>query len=92
MGSGGRHCEVLSGSGRWQPLAFEALEPGMVFRLFEPAGQPVVDESGASRWRVVGLPTAGEDGRPTVEAEPIPETDAELAVRTEGAYWPEKLR
>lgn len=83
-----RQCEVLTGQG-WRVRAFETLEPGMAFRLFEADGTPVKDADGTWRWRALGPPGRDEAGRPTIDAEPVPETEAERAVRTEGMYWPQ---
>ena len=81
-----RRCEVQTPDG-WHAHVFAALIPGMVFRLFEEDGTPVMDADGVMRWRALGLP--GEtDGRPTIDAEQVPETDVERAVRADGVFWP----
>ena len=81
-----RRCEVQTPDG-WRAHVFAALAPGMVFRLFEEDGAPVTDADGVTRWRALGPP--GEtDGRPTIDADQVPETDVERAVRAEGMFWP----
>ena len=87
-----RRCEVFTDGREWQEIDRAALMPGMVFRLFEPDGAPVVtaeDETGdrIDRWRVLALPRL-EDGEVVVDAEPIRETTVEREVREGGAYWP----
>lgn len=84
-----RRCEVWTDGHGWRAYSFAALAVGMVFRLFEEATDArVMDEDGTWRWRVLGAPQVGGDGPPTIEAEPVPETEVERAVRTEGFYWP----
>jgi len=89
-----RRCEVWSaGSGGWSEIAFAALEPDMVFRLFEDDGTPVIEENAdtgdrVSKWRVVSAPHTNENGRLILDREPIPETDVERALRTGGMHWP----
>ena len=83
-----RRCEVLTEHGTWRPLPFASLTPGMVFRLFEETGQPVTEEEGRVwRWRVLGAPTQDEQGM-IITTEPLEETEAEHAVRSQGFYWP----
>ena len=83
-----RRCETLTEIGGWHGVPFKDLQPGQVFRLFEPDGTPVMDAEGAWRWRVLGVGAPDAEGRPTVEAEPILESEAEQLVRRDGVYWP----
>ena len=80
-GAGARRIEVLS-AGVWRVA--ERLSSGDVFRVFTEAGTPVADEHGVTRWRALAAASRGE----IVSSEPLPETDAELAIRTRGWYWP----
>jgi hypothetical protein len=82
-----RACEVQVGGG-WQVTAMAQLRPGDVFRLFEADGAPVTDADGVSRWRALAAAQVIEDGTPTIEAEPYPETDVERAVSQRGMFWP----
>lgn len=77
-----RRCEIATPTG-WRVIPFAELIVGMIFRLFEPDGSPVVDAEGVSRFRVVAPPVGDR-----IETEPVPETDAERAVREQGSYWP----
>lgn len=78
-----RRCEILTDGLDWREITPADLAPGAVFRLFEEDGTPVIvtdDLTGerVAKWRVA------ESG----EAEPIPESDVERAVRTGGMFWP----
>ena len=87
-----RRCEVFTEGREWREIARADLRPGMVFRLFEETGESVAesdDETGETidRWRVTGDPRL-VDGEWEIEAEPIPESGVERAVRDDGMYWP----
>ena len=87
-----RRCEVFTEGREWREIARADLRPGMVFRLFEPDGAPVVtedEETGerVDRWRVTGAPRV-VDGEWEIDTEPIPESGVERAVREGGVYWP----
>lgn len=79
----GRRYEIQTASGTWRPLPFDEIRAGMVFRGAEPDGTPVVDGEGVARWRAIT--DAFDD---SIEAEPVPESEAERAVREEGIFWP----
>lgn len=82
-----RRCEVRTPDGGWREIAGADLEPGMVYRLFEPDGSPVVDaETGATRFRA--LTAARDDPNGEVEAEPLPESEVEREVKRVGFWWP----
>ena len=88
-----RRCEILTDQGAWRPWSFDALAPDMIFRLFEENGTPITEDEGRVRsWRVSAPLERNEDG--ALKTEPIPETDVEQMVRTQGWYWPgiEELR
>lgn len=84
-----RRCEVLVDGRAWRAWAFAELQIGMVFRLFESDGMPVKDKDDVWRWRALGPPSTHQDGTPRIDAEPVPETEAERAVRQQGMYWPD---
>ncbi len=77
-----RRCEITTPTG-WRTLPFAELLIGMVFRLFEPDEMPVADAEGVTRFRALTMPEGDR-----IEAEPVPETEAERAVREEGMFWP----
>ena len=89
---GARRCEVFTEGREWRAIDRADLTPGMVFRLFEADGAPVTatdDETGEAidRWRVTGEPRLVDDEW-EIDAEPIPESSVERAVREGGVYWP----
>ncbi len=81
-----RRCEVSTPHG-WCAFPFGKLEPGMIFRLFEEDGAPVADEDGVTRWRALG-PPGEKNGKPTIDAEQVPESEVERQMRTRGMFWP----
>lgn len=87
-----RRYEVFTVGGEWRAIERAALGPGMIFRLFEADGSPVVAEDEATgarvtRWRALAAPRV-EDGADVIDAEPIAETSVERAAREFGTYWP----
>ena len=87
-----RRCEILCEGRRWRELSVSDLRPGDVFRMFEASGRPVEDAEGCRRWRCLSppRPRSDEGGEYAwdVDAEPVPETDAEREARETGVYWP----
>ena len=78
---GPRRVEQATAGG-WRAVV--TLLAGMVFRMFESDGTPVVDGEGVSRWRAVTDARPGE----VIQSEAVPESDAEQAVRETGMFWP----
>lgn len=75
--------EVYTPDG-WRAIAFEALTPGALYRRFDTeTARLVEDEDGVWRWRALAAPVGD-----TIEAEPVPETEAERQVRERGMFWP----
>lgn len=82
-----RRCEILTSGQYWRTAPVTLLQVGDVFRLFLDS-EPVTDGEGCWRWRVVAPPVPNLDGTHDVDAEAVPETEIERAVRTGGMYWP----
>lgn len=54
-GGGYRRAEVRLSAGIWEVRAFHGIQPGEVFRLFEPNGDPVAE---GRCWRGHSVPLA----------------------------------
>lgn len=89
-----RRCQVLSEGQYWRDTPIGDVRAGQVFRMFEADGRPVRDEDGHERWRATSdaVPSGPDavDVQHRVEAEAIPETDAERQARTGGGFFPTK--
>lgn len=92
-----RRVEVFTDGREWRVIERADLAPGMVFRLFEEDGAPVVTTAALTgervdHWRVLGVappPADAEPGREMeIQAEEIPETSVERQAREGGTYWP----
>jgi len=47
--------------GQWVEADMGQVEPGDVFRMFEPGGKPVADSSGHTAWQAVARPFISGD-------------------------------
>lgn len=86
-----RRCQVATAGQEWRDAPLESVRDGQVFRLFEEDGSRVTDSDGCWRWRAVGDAYRDDDGRASVDAEGVPDSDVERAVLATGVYWPGAL-
>jgi len=49
-----RRVEILLDNDEWTPTDMELVQDGMTFRMFEPTGEPVVDNAGNTQWVAIG--------------------------------------
>lgn len=60
-----RKCEILK-SNDWKEIDFKGLKENNIFRLFEPTGEPVIDEDGSTKFAAECDAYEGENGVWTV--------------------------
>jgi hypothetical protein len=63
-----RKCQIYY-KDEWFTIPFDHIKAGDVFRLFEPTGEPVLDENGKDAWTALSNPYLDEDGTWGVECE-----------------------